>query len=157
MDEKEILIVGIGNPFRSDDGVGHYVIDQLQSYRGSSIDFLKITSNSLHLIDIWKSRELVIVIDAISANHIPGTIIEMNSIDESLLVVHSESSTHNLGLKETFLMAKALNVLPNQLKVIGIQGKNFDVGVALSSEVHLAADQLVNQLGKDIKRSYQDA
>ena len=51
-----------------------------------------------------------------------------------------------MGLAEAIEMARALDSLPRQLRIIGIVGEEFSNRQGLTPAVQLAADQVVREL-----------
>ena len=52
-------------------------------------------------------------------------------------------STHDFGLAEAVELGRALGVLPERLVIIGIEGRAFAMGAAMSAEVSAAAAEVV--------------
>ena len=66
-----VLILGCGNPDRSDDGVGLLVARRL---RQMGIDAREHSGEMFALIDIWSGCAEVIVVDAAVGGAPPGAI-----------------------------------------------------------------------------------
>jgi hydrogenase maturation protease len=55
-------------------------------------------------------------------------------------------STHGLGVAEAIRLARVLDRLPKRLRVFGIEGQRFDVGVDISPEVLRAVEEVAKQI-----------
>lgn len=143
MTDDDPLIVGIGNPFRSDDGVGPYVAGKLGAlgYR-----VLTHEGDGTGLMDLFERHPNLVLIDATLSGKEPGTLTRFDAISERLPAELFHYSTHRFGLAEAVETARTLGQLPKALMVHGIEGGDFAAGTELSPPVRAAADQLVAML-----------
>lgn len=150
-DYKDLLVIGIGNPYRSDDGIGAYVIDQFQDYEYDDIEFIKMNPDGYQLLEIWENRECVILIDAAKSGKAIGTIIHFDALKESVPRNISPVSSHSINLAETITLAQTLNQLPGQLLVYAIEAANMNYGTQLTAKVKESGKQVVREIGKFIE------
>jgi len=73
-----ILIAGIGNPLRSDDGVGNQVIEALKKEPLSPEISLKECLTSFDIFDELTEYERILIVDAIQSGGKPGTIHKLS-------------------------------------------------------------------------------
>jgi hydrogenase maturation protease len=59
-------------------------------------------------------------------------------------------STHAFSVAEAVELARALGELPPKLVLYGIEGKNFDCGIGLSSEVEKATEEIVRRIEDEL-------
>jgi hydrogenase maturation protease len=69
-----MLIAGIGNPLRSDDGVGNHVIEALRREPLGAGISLKECLTSFDIFDEITEYETILIVDAIKSGGKPGTI-----------------------------------------------------------------------------------
>jgi hydrogenase maturation protease len=62
-------------------------------------------------------------------------------------------STHAFGLSEAVELSRALNQLPSDLVIYGIEGEHFDAGTGPSRAVLSGVNDLVRCLQQEINRS----
>jgi hydrogenase maturation protease len=129
------IMIGIGNPFRSDDGAGPAIVRLLEGQIPPEIKCLEETGDGAELLDAWKGVECVILIDAIQSGAPPTTIYRFDARAESLPVWFSHASTHTFGVAEAIELARHMDELPPKLIVYGIEGLDFSPGTELSPEV----------------------
>jgi hydrogenase maturation protease len=67
------LLIGIGNAYRSDDGVGLVVIRAVQAKGLPETFCIESNGDGAALIDAWANAGKVILIDAVSSGAKPGT------------------------------------------------------------------------------------
>ncbi|WP_043740536.1 hydrogenase maturation protease [Thioalkalivibrio nitratireducens] len=121
-------ILGVGSPTVG-DGLGWAAIDRLRDAGfGRLVELEALDRPGPTLIDHFEPSMNVIVIDAIQAGLPPGSVRELG-LDE--VIAHARvASTHDLGLAETLLLARALGALPARLHLIGIEAGSATAGRA---------------------------
>lgn len=60
-------------------------------------------------------------------------------------------STHGLGLAEAIELSCVLGCLPIKLRVYGIEGRHFELGVEVSHEVKNAVERVVRSLDAEVR------
>lgn len=140
-----VVIAGIGNPFRRDDGVGIAVVRRLRGRVPRGVSLSEHSGEGAALIEVWNGAETAILVDAVQSGAPAGTIHRLNAALEVVPRGWFHCSTHAFGVAEAIEVARALGGLPPRLFVIGIEGKDFSAGVGLSAEVEQAAAALVNE------------
>jgi hydrogenase maturation protease len=141
-----LLIIGIGNEYRGDDGAGLIAARLLKARLGDSIPVLERSGDGAALIEAWRGAETVILIDAMMSGAAPGTIRRFDAITRPIPRESIRSSTHAFGVVQAIELARALGSLPLRLIVYGIEGKFFAARVGLSEEVEKAVNEAVERL-----------
>lgn len=137
-----IVVIGIGNPYRCDDGVGPAVVDQLSRLSLPDVTVVSADGEPVQLLDALTGADLAVVIDAVlCAPAEPGRIHRTNLDDVSTLP--SATSSHGLGVPEAVLLGAALERLPERLVVYAVEAARLDFGTALSPPVTEAVPQVV--------------
>ena len=140
-----MLIIGVGNPDRSDDAAGLLVARRL---RELGIDAQEHTGDPLALIDAWDEAGEAILIDTVVTGASPGTITKWDAADTPLLPDPFCCSTHGFGVAEAVEIARRLGRLPARLLIYGIEGASFEIGGALSVEVVAAVERVAEEIAK---------
>ena len=136
------MVIGIGNPSRRDDGVGVLVAQRLAPRAPRGVDVRTCAGGGLELIEAWEGAELAVVVDAVASGAPPGTVHRLDAGARPLPArLRGAGSTHDLGLRETVELARAVERLPPRLLVIGIEGADFSHGPALSPPVQEAVER----------------
>ena len=146
MSEPEVtapLIVGMGNPMRSDDGVGPWIAQRLAAAGHRACSH---SADGTGLIELMAGAPRAIVIDAMRSGVTPGTVLRIAARTVPVPTGSFHYSSHAFGLAEAIETARALGGLPPDLTVIGIEGRDFGFGEALSQPVAAAADRLAAEL-----------
>lgn len=141
-----MLVICVGNPYRGDDGVGLAVLDALAD---ADVAAVEATGEPAGLIGLWSGQERVVLVDAMSAGADPGTVHELICRDGSWTAPppSSSASTHGLGVAEAVELAKALDSLPRELRLIGVEVGDCSHGTGLSESVAAAVPEVIRRLG----------
>jgi hydrogenase maturation protease len=148
---QPILVIGIGNEYRSDDGAR---LEALRMLKAKGLpDALVVESNGdgTALMEAWKTANRVILIDAVSSGAKPGIIYRFDALTQPVPTGVSLHSTHAFGVAEAIELARTLHQLPGSLVVYGIEGKDFTAGVTLSQEVEDAVREVVERVTCEIQ------
>ncbi len=135
-----VLVVGVGNELRGDDGAGIEVTRNLRERPGAAgLDVRELHGDPIALLDRWRGRNAVVLTDTMRSEAGPGTIRRLDASDGPLPARgRGLSSTHATGLAETIELGRALGQLPRRVIVYAIEGRRFDPGADLSDEVRAA-------------------
>ena len=148
--KARIVIIGIGNEFQRDDGVGLFVVQELRA-RELPADVVTFQCRQgLALMELWRDKEMAILVDAVTSGAAPGSIFRFEAQMESPAEPRFSGTTHDYGLREAIELGKALNSLPRRVIVYGIEGKRFDAGRGLSIDVETAAGGVVQSIAKEV-------
>lgn len=132
------LVVGVGNPFRRDDGAGHAVVALLGA-DAIDADLVLADGEPTRLVDAWDGRGLVVVVDAVRTGATPGTVVVVDALTAAL-PDGPTASTHAAGLGQAVEWGRALDRLPAELWLVGVEGAEFGEGPGLTPGVEAALD-----------------
>lgn len=92
------IVVGLGNPILTDDGVGWHVVEQLRrSFYSPSVHVTEACVGGLSLAEMLVGYRRAIIVDAIiTGNHPPGTISHLTL--ESFPGTLNTASAHDTNL-----------------------------------------------------------
>ena len=138
-----VLVIGIGNEYRSDDGVGLVVARELRARNLPSTQIIECSGDGAALMEAWETASRVILIDATASGSKPGTIYRFDASTRSIPTDLSFHSTHAFSVAEAIELARTLDQLPPYLLVYAIERENFSAGVGLSPEVQNAAREVI--------------
>ena len=142
-DRAETLVIGVGNTMRSDDGVGPWVAGKLSACGHRAYVY---AGDGAGLIDLLGTASSIVLVDATRSGAIPGTLRTIDAVHRPLPADFFHYSTHRFGLAEAVETARALGLLPRELKVYGIEGECFDAGEVITAPVRRTASLLVEWL-----------
>ncbi len=144
-------MIGIGNEYRGDDGVGLAVARAVEAKLGRHAAVIEQSGEGAALMQTWKDAEAVILIDAVRSAAKPGMVHRLDAGELPLPSRFFNYSTHAFSVAEAVEMARALNQLPPRLVVYGIEGRSFEAGVGLSPEVEQAVARVVQCVQEEVE------
>jgi len=147
VDVSGLVIIGVGNPFRSDDGVGPRVIDLLHC-SGVPQEVLRVSlGETTQLIDFWEGADLAVLVDAIRVTSAsPGRVHRLTVIRPS---AERSRAEHGLDLGEAVELARVLGRLPGRLVLYAIEVAEVGYGDGLSAEVEVAAREVADRIAAE--------
>ena len=147
----ETLVIGVGNARRRDDAVGVLVAENIRKQALDGVNVVIESGEGAALIERFSQAERVIIVDAVQADGAVGTIYRFDACRQKIPSRFFNYSTHQFGVAEAIEMARALEALPPQLIVYGIEGRSFEFGSELAPEVKQAANELTEKIIKEIR------
>ena len=144
------VVIGVGNADRGDDAAGLVIARRLAARRLPGVTVVESDGEAGGLLDAWSGMDLVVVVDATSGAGRPGSVHRYEAARRPLPAALRHASTHSLGLAAAVELARALNELPPRLVVVGIEGRDFGTGAAVSPDVRQALDGALDLVTKEI-------
>jgi len=140
------LHVGIGNPWRRDDGIGPWLAAALAAEGRRAVPH---PGDGAALMELFATASDIVLIDATRSGLSPGTLTRFDATVERLPAETFHYSTHRFGLAEAVETARALGQLPRRLIVYGIEGADFSAGEGLSAAAIETAGALLRRLSME--------
>ncbi len=147
-----VLVIGLGNTMRRDDGVGPAAIELLEKGETGGAETVILDGESTRLIEAWRNRSRAIVIDAVVAGEPAGTIHEVDVGRDSLPDWAAGATTHGAGIAEAVALGRVLDRLPTELIVFGVEPADMTHGPGLSDPVGAALPALVERVREWVQR-----
>ncbi|RLE82906.1 MAG: hypothetical protein DRJ51_00185 [Thermoprotei archaeon] len=143
------LIIGVGNPLRSDDGVGVYIANELAKRRRKNVLVAELSPENY--IDKMCNPEynLLLFIDAVHANFPSGSVVVKEFREEGCEPTITFS--HRIPLSFIASLVKRRNPRV-RVFLLGIQVERTQLGEEISPKVKETADLIVKILSEELKR-----
>jgi hydrogenase maturation protease len=146
-----IVVIGVGNEYRSDDGAGIAVARRLRTLFPAGVTILEESGEGAALMQAWQGAAWVMLVDAVRSGASPGTIHRLDARAAPMPTGFFHYSTHAFSVAEAVELARSLDELPAHLVVYGIEGATFAAGVELSPAVEQAVEVVVERLAQEIR------
>jgi hydrogenase maturation protease len=149
---KKILILGVGNPILSDDGIGIHVARELKRKDLQGVDVEELAASGLELLDAVRGYGKVVIIDAIqTTNGRPGEfyVLEEKDFEKS---VHG-SSPHGINIATALAMGRKLvpEEMPDDVVFIAVEAEDLvNVSESLTPKVKAALRKVVDRVVGEI-------
>jgi len=135
-------VVGVGNPYRGDDGVGLAVVEELRRRATPDLELMAVPVPT-RLVDAWQGWDDVVVVDAIRSGRPPGSVVVDQAAERS---PPRAGGTHGFGVRESIELARGLGRLPARLTVVGVEAASVAVGSELSEAVAAAVGRAADEV-----------
>ncbi len=141
------VVVGLGNPLLSDDGVGIYAA-RLRAERlaGASVVVEESSWGGMRFLDLLSGYAHAVIIDAIQWRHgPPGTVYRL-AVDEAVPTVRA-MSFHDVSLGTALALGRKLGIpLPEEIVFLAVEaGDVLTLAERCSPEVEAALPEVVRR------------
>ena len=149
---KKTAVLGFGNPVRADDGVGIYVVQELEKMLPESdqLSIFDMGTAAFEVLFKLKGHDRIVLVDAVinsgeavgTTFRLPAEAVEAEIEDDPLVFLH--------GLKWNQALSYARKMLGNEypeeviVYLIAIESTRFNVG--MSEEAKEGGDKIVKLL-----------
>jgi hydrogenase maturation protease len=147
-----VLVLGIGNPDRGDDGVGACVVAALRGRLPDGVELRTHHGDMLGLLDAWAGARAVVCIDAAAPAGAPGCVHRLDLAVDALPRELLPASGHALGLAEAVALARALGAAPRDIVVYAVEGRQFAPGSGLDAAVLEAVETVARRVCDEVAR-----
>jgi hydrogenase maturation protease len=143
-----IVVIGCGNPNRSDDGIGPEVVRVLRARgEGDGVRLLDAGTDGMAVIFAARGCRTLVIIDACRSGSAPGTIFEVPGAEleqkyRPSLNLHDFRWDHALHAGRMLLRDE----FPTDVTVLLIEAENVGFGVGLSPTVAATATQVADRV-----------
>ena len=138
-----VVVIGVGNDFRRDDGAGPAVIARLRDLAPPGVRLVITDGAPARLVEAWTGAAVAVVVDAVRAlppdvgpPH-PGQVHRF-VVDQPRPGIGRSASSHGLGLDDAIALAVALDRMPERLIVHAIEAADLTQGPGLTPPVAAA-------------------
>lgn len=149
-------IMGFGNPVRSDDAIGIYVIEQLKEKLPESeeISIFDMGTAAFEVLFGLKGHSKIILVDAVLNSEEPiGTVFKVPA-EEVMKAPNDDPLVFLHGMKWDQALSYAKKILqdayPEDIQVYLVAIENTKLEVDLSDTVREAGDKIVGLILKDL-------
>lgn len=154
--EQKTAIMGFGNPCRSDDAIGIYIIEELRRTIGAdtAITLFDMGTSAFEVLFNLKGHQRIIIADAVINSGDPeGTIyklpaqeIEASIQDDPMVFLHSLKWDQALSYAKKILREE----YPANISVFLIAVKDTRLEMRLSDAVKQAGDKVVGLIQQEL-------
>jgi hydrogenase maturation protease len=147
----EIVVIGLGNSFRKDDGVGVAAAAALDQLALPHVRVVTGVVEPTGLLEAWSGAGLSVVIDgAVGTPATPGrvrrcTLTDVPTQPEGL-------SSHSVDVGRTHALGHALGRVPDELVLFTVEVADTGHGIGLTPQVANAVPQVVGMVADEINR-----
>jgi len=157
MAKPKILIAGVGNELRQDDAFGIEMLKQWEKTveTPDHIKTMEVGIGGIHLVqELHSEYDILIMVDAVDWEAVPGKVFfqEIESVSDINEMPLDEkraflADMHYTNPMRALMLAKALEVLPSKVYILGCQSaQHDDFAIGMSKEVTEAIPKAIKRL-----------
>ena len=147
---RRVLVLGIGNPDRGDDGVGAFVVHRLRGRLAPGCEVRTCAGDVVGIVDDCAGFQAWVCVDCAAPASAPGYVHRINLAVQELPRELLPASSHTFGIATAIELARALGSAPRDIVFYVVEGCRFDLGAGLSPAVAAAAMGLVDQVAREV-------
>ena len=134
-----LVVIGIGNSFRRDDGVGPAVSAELIARGLDGVRVITCAAEPAALLDAWDGAAVAVLVDAVVGDE-PGRVrrCSMDDLADAVPV-----SSHDLSVRQAYDLSRVLGRAPQSVVVVTVDAADTGHGQGLSPAVQAALPDAV--------------
>jgi hydrogenase maturation protease len=139
------LVLGLGNPLMTDDGVGLAALARLESQYAMDPGVHLVDGGTwgMNLLPMIEDTRRLVLLDAIRSGALPGTLVVLER-DQLPRYFALKLSPHQIDLREVLALAELRGTLPEETVAIGLEPEDVEMGTVLTSRLGGRVDALVD-------------
>jgi len=155
MERKGTVVVGLGNPLMSDEGIGIYILRKLmaKSEHSDNVHFVELGSSVVNVIHAIAGRQKAVLIDCALMERPAGTIRRFSPDEVSSTKALTHLSLHEGDLLAALELSRRLGEYPQDVVIFGIQPENMAPGEGLSFTLRNRLEEYVEVIGAELELS----
>lgn len=140
----------MGNILLSDEGAGVRAVEELQKryHFPKEVEVIDGGTMGIGLLDYFKQRSHVIIVDAAQSGNDPGKIIKIEDVPAFF---RNKISPHQIGLCDVLAFAKITGDFPPHTILFGIEPEKLTPGLEMSQKVESKIDALIEKVVEELK------
>lgn len=166
MSGPRAVVIGIGNPYRRDDGIGPALVAALERFRPPGVSLTVADGEPSQLLEAWSGASLAVVVDAVLCE-MPapgrihrtalGPVVGDPVVGDAAPGSRAAASTHGLGIPDALRLAEALDQAPGRLVVFAVEAADIGFGPGLSPAVAACLPELTRAVLTELAAGHQAA
>jgi hydrogenase maturation protease len=137
---KDLIVIGVGNSLREDDGVGFELIRRLREYFGSDLSCLEVYELDIVLAETLARYKELLVIDArITEDEVPFEVLPLEAKESTTPEGGFISHVFDWGL--ILALSRDCFGAEVEAKLLGVSATNFGMSETLSPRCIRNADE----------------
>jgi hydrogenase maturation protease len=151
---KDIVVLGLGNPLMSDEGVGVYIVErlQMQAAKFPTVEFVDAGTGGMNVLHLIANRKKAVIVDCAFMGQAPGTIRRFTPNDVTSVKQVSHFSLHDVDILKVLELSKQLDECPPEVIIFGIEPEKVEQSDTLSPILAARMGEYVNLIGESVQR-----
>jgi len=137
-----IVVVGLGNRYRRDDGVGVVAAAALHERGLPGVRVVTDIVEPMALVEVWSGAGLAMVIDAALATALTAGRVRRCALGDVAGTAQGLSS-HSIDIGRTYALGQSLGRVPGALQIFTVDVADIGHGIGLTPQVERAVPEVV--------------
>ena len=137
-------VIGVGNEYRRDDGVGLVVAAAVaEAVTRAELPAVTVTATDgdpATILDAWAGAGLAVIVDAVRCT--PSTPGRIHRTTADGLAGTCPTSSHGFGVAEAIRLGVVLDRVPDRIVILAVEAEDTGFGPGLSAAVTAAIGPL---------------
>jgi hydrogenase maturation protease len=149
---KDVVVIGLGNPLLSDEGIGVHLIRKLSEHQDKfpSVEFIDAGTGGMNVLHLIANRKKAVIIDCAKMGSKPGTIKQFEPADVKTVKKMAHFSLHEADILRIIAISRQLGECPEKIVIFGIEPESLELGQKLSSTLAGKLDLYTAEICKSI-------
>jgi hydrogenase maturation protease len=143
------VVIGVGNCYRRDDGVGPAVAAEIEGQHLPGVRVVISDGEPAGLLDAWAGMDLAIVVDAVRC--VPATPGRMHRWRAGQVERGWTASSHGLGVPDALDLGRALDRCPRRVVFFAVEAADLRPGAGLSRVVATSLPDVVAAIAAELR------
>jgi hydrogenase maturation protease len=153
--KNRVLLLGIGNPLLTDDGIGIVAAREISKKGLPDVDVEEATASGIEVMEMMLGYEKVVVVDAIMwPDHEPGEVLRLDEKDFSH-TVHG-SSPHGVNISTAIALGRQTSPeeMPKEIVFLAMQAADVSTfSESQTPRVRRSIPAFISAVLKEVGRS----
>ena len=152
--KKATLVLGLGNPLMSDEGIGVYLVQRLAKLKDKfpDVDFIDAGTGGMTVLHLIEDRQKVVIVDCARMGLQPGEIRRFTPAQAETVKALSHRSLHEADILGIIDLAKRLGQCPDRIVIFGIEPEVVQPGQQLSRALSDRIEDYITQISEELTR-----
>ena len=149
------VVVGVGNPYMKDDGIGIAVVRELKKRDlGSNVLVLERQLLDISLLLLTETASRLIIVDAVRSGRLPGTLVRFEATGRRSPGLNVPLS-HDIRLTDIISLARENRIALCPMVVIGVEPADCTIGEGMTKSVRESLATAVEAVTVELKKPHQ--
>lgn len=146
-DVLDVVVIGIGNRYRRDDGAGPAVVAACRRRELPGVRTVPELTDPTTLLDVWSGAALVVLVDAAVSGSVPPGTVRCHRVTD--LAEVATFGSHGMDVATVIRLGQALGRAPGEIVIVSVEAGDTGQGSGMTPDVAAAvpaAVELVSRL-----------
>lgn len=137
----DVVVIGVGNPYRRDDGVGPAVAAACARRNLPGVTVITELADPAALLDAWTGATLAVLIDAAVCGTGPPGRVRCSRVTDFARV--ATVGTHGMDIAAVIRLGQTLGRAPGNIAIVSVEVADIGHGPGLTPAVEAAVPAAV--------------